>query len=90
MRKNIFLLGVLLAVSAATMAQTKQGGISAQMLSQIEKMQKTSAADKALFNAIAANSIDDLVKNRANSAWRLPRSASTTRRALAVAGCSAA
>ena len=55
MRKNIFLLGALLAVSAATMAQTKQGGISAQMLSQIEKMQKTSAADKALFNAIAAN-----------------------------------
>ena len=40
MRKNIFLLGALLAVSAATMAQTKQGGISAQMLSQIEKMQK--------------------------------------------------
>ena len=67
MRKNIFLLGALLAVSAATMAQTKQGGISAQMLSQIEKMQKTSAADKALFNAIAANSIDDLVKNRANA-----------------------
>lgn len=67
MRKNIFLLGALLAVSAATMAQTKQGGISVQMLSQIEKMQKTSAADKALFNAIAANSIDDLVKNRANA-----------------------
>lgn len=67
MRKNIFLLEALLAVSAATMAQTKQGGISAQMLSQIEKMQKTSAADKALFNAIAANSIDDLVKNRANA-----------------------
>ena len=65
MRKNIFLLGALLAVSAATMAQTKQGGISAQMLSQIEKMQKTSAADKALFNAIAANSIDDLAKNYA-------------------------
>ena len=42
MRKNIFLLGALLAVSAATMAQTKQGGISAQMLSQIEKMQKLS------------------------------------------------
>lgn len=60
-------LGAFLAVSAATMAQTKQGGISAQMLSQIEKMQKTSAADKALFNAIAANSIDDLVKNRANA-----------------------
>ena len=32
MRKNIFLLGALLAVSTATMAQTKQGGISAQML----------------------------------------------------------
>lgn len=71
MRKNIFLLGALLAVSTATMAQTKQGGISAQMLSQIEKMQKTSAADKALFNAIAANSIDDLVKNSCGSVLQL-------------------
>ena len=40
MRKNIILLGALLAVSAATMAQTKQGGISQQMLSQIESAYK--------------------------------------------------
>ena len=67
MRKNIILLGALLAVSAATMAQTKQGGISQQMLSQIEKSQKSSAADKALFNAIANNNIDQLVMNRAHA-----------------------
>lgn len=68
MRKNIILLGALLLTSAALMAQTKNGGISQQMLSQIEKAQKSSASDKALFNAIANNNIDDLVKNRDNAA----------------------
>ncbi len=67
MRKNILLLGALLLASAAATAQTKSGGISAQMLAQIEKSQKSGTADKALFNAIANNNIDDLVKNRANA-----------------------
>ena len=67
MRKNILLLGTLLLVSSAATAQTRNGGISAQMLAQIEKSQKSGSADKALFNAIANNNIDDLVKNRANA-----------------------
>jgi bleomycin hydrolase len=48
------------------MAQTKDGGISAQMLSQIQQSQKSTVADKAIFNAVASNSIDDLAKNQAN------------------------
>ena len=44
-------------------AQKGTGGISPEMLTQIEKQQVKNSADKALFNAIAANSIDDLVKN---------------------------
>ncbi len=67
MRKNILLLGALLLVSAAGTAQTRGGGISAQMLAQIEKGQKSGSTDKALFNAIANNNIDDLVKNRSNA-----------------------
>ena len=67
MRKNILLLGALLLVSAGGTAQTRNGGISAQMLAQIEKSQKSGSTDKALFNAIANNNIDDLVKNRSNA-----------------------
>ncbi len=67
MRKNILLLGALLLVSAAGTAQTRNGGVSAQMLAQIEKGQKSGSTDKALFNAIANNNIDDLVKNRSNA-----------------------
>jgi bleomycin hydrolase len=36
------------------------------MLQQIEQSQTSSTADKALFNAIASNSIDDLAKNHSN------------------------
>ena len=60
-------MGALLMAMSSAMAQTKSGGISQQMLAQIEKSQKQGAADKALFNAIAANNIDDLVKNRSNA-----------------------
>ena len=68
MKKNLILMGALLMAVSAGMAQTKSGGISPQMMQQIEKSQKASSADKALFNAIAGNNIDDLVKNHANSA----------------------
>ena len=68
MNKNTVILSAFLMVTATAMAQTKAGGISQQVLQQIEKSQKTSASDKALFNAIASNSIDDLVKNHANAA----------------------
>ena len=68
MRKNVILMGAFMLASMAMMAQTKGGGISEATLQQIVKSQKSSAADKALFNAIANNNIDDLVKNPANSA----------------------
>jgi bleomycin hydrolase len=66
MRKQIILLGVCLAVSVCCLAQKADGGISAQMLSDIEKSYVGNAQSKALFNAIASNAIDDLAKNFAN------------------------
>ena len=45
------------------MPQTKNGGISAQMLEKIDRAQVHSSTSKALFNAIASNNIDDLAKN---------------------------
>ncbi len=68
MKKNFILMGAFLMATASLMAQTKNGGISSQVLQQIQKSQKSGVADKALFNAISSNSIDDLVKNHANSA----------------------
>ena len=65
MRKTtITFVAAMLAI--CSYAQNKSGGISPDMLSQIEKQQPQGTADKALFNAIAANSIDDLAKNFRN------------------------
>ena len=50
----------------ATQAQTRDGGISQKMLSEIQKEQRLTAADQALLNAIAGNSIDDLARNHRN------------------------
>ena len=68
MNKNVILCGALLMMASSAMAQTKSGGISETTLQQIVKSQTGGAAHKALFNAIANNSIDDLVKNPANAA----------------------
>lgn len=65
MKKAIIIIAWAVVASNAT-AQKSEGGISADMLEQIEKMQTPSPSDKALFNAIAANSIDNLAKNFAN------------------------
>lgn len=67
MNKKNILLGMCMALSAAAHAQQKEGGITPQMLQQFEKMRPAKTADKALFNAIAANSIDDLARNHANA-----------------------
>ena len=66
MNKKTTFVALCLAMSLGSWAQTKQGGISPQMLSEIQKLQSQTPASKALFNAIAANNIDDLVKNHAN------------------------
>lgn len=65
MNNRNFIVCGLLATSLAMSAQTKQGGIDANMLKAIERSNAT-AADKALLNAIAANSIDNLAKNTHN------------------------
>ena len=51
---------------AGMVSAQKDGGISTQMLQQMEKQQAANPANKALFNAIASNSIDDLSKNFQN------------------------
>ena len=66
MSKKTLLFSLCVAVTMTAGAQTKDGGISADMLSQIEKSQKASPSDKAIFNALASNNIDDLSKNFKN------------------------
>lgn len=65
---KIFIMSglVLAATSLPVQAQTRDGRISQDMLREIRLAQKRTAADKALFNAVASNSIDNLAKNYAN------------------------
>ena len=65
MRKTIACLACVLSLGA--MAQTKDGGISAQMLQKIQQQNEPTATDRALRNALAANSIDQLAQNRKNA-----------------------
>ena len=59
------LFTIALAVSALTVsAQKSDGGISADMLRHIEQQQVP--GQRALFNAIASNNINDLAKNFSN------------------------
>ena len=64
--KKILLCAGLLA-SLTVSAQTKDGGITKQMLQQIEKQNVPTASDRALRNALAANAIDALAKNQKNA-----------------------
>ena len=66
MRKQLIFAVALTACLSAS-AQKKDGGISAQMLQQIEKQNAPTASDRALRNALAANAIDLLAKNQANA-----------------------
>ena len=66
MRKKMFIACGLLSCVLTLQAQTKDGGIDAQMLQQIQKSGLTKS-DRALSNAIATNSIDDLARNFRNS-----------------------
>lgn len=59
MRKTLLSL-LLLAAPAMLGAQTKDGGISADMLSKIKAQQTNTAADRALRNALAGTSINQL------------------------------
>ncbi len=66
MKRNILIAGGLLGLALTLQAQTGEGGIDRQMLQQIRKNGLT-AADRALANAIATNSIDDLARNFRNA-----------------------
>ena len=67
MNAKIIITATLLVLTTSASAQrSANGGISADMLNDIVKAQPQSASDKALFNAVASNNIDDLVKNHAN------------------------
>ena len=46
-------LSLLLLVAPAAMAQTNNGGISAEMLNKIKAQQTQTVADRALSNALA-------------------------------------
>jgi len=67
LNKTFIITGVVTAALSLTVqAQTKDGGISEDMLREIKQAQKQTVADKALFNAVATNSIDNLAKSYAN------------------------
>ena len=53
---------------SAAMAQTQGGGLSSDMLRDIVKEHRQVPVNGALVNAVAANAIDDLAKNRKNAA----------------------
>lgn len=58
---SVFLVGILLP---SLHAQDSKGGISAEMLKQIQNYYQGTAADKAIRNAIGANSIKSLTLNQ--------------------------
>ena len=66
MKKTIIILLSALYINNMY-AQTREGGISPQMLQEIQRSQQASPADKAIRNAIAANNIDVLAKNHDNA-----------------------
>lgn len=69
MQKLILTACLLLATTAMNAQKTaKDGGISSDMIQQMEGRQPASAADRALANAIAQDKIDDLAKNYRNGA----------------------
>ena len=65
MKKILFCAGLLASLTVS--AQTKDGGITKQMLQQIEKQNVPTASDRALRNALAANAFDALAKNQKNA-----------------------
>ena len=63
MKHRLPLIVALLTIGFSANAQKKDGGISKQMLQEILQSQTMLPQDKALFNALASNKIDDLAKN---------------------------
>lgn len=66
MKRIRLILAAFVLLSGSAMGQTRDGGISPEMLHKIESAQSRNSAYKALANAIASNKIDDLAKNYKN------------------------
>ena len=66
MKRFVLLLTIAFAATTLAMAQNAGGGISEQMLKNMEKAHGANPTNRALFNALAANSIDALAQNFAN------------------------
>ena len=64
--KKLLIISLMLG-SLSVSAQTKDGGLSKEMLRDIQKEQQAQPASRALANAIAANSIDALATNHQNA-----------------------
>ena len=64
MNRQLLIAACLVGSLTSATAQTKDGGLSADMLKEIVKEQKLVPANGALMNAVSANAIDDLAKNR--------------------------
>ena len=64
-RTIICMLGIVGLTIAQ--AQNKSGGISSEMLRDIQKEQQAEPVNRALVNAVATNSIDALTTNRQNA-----------------------
>lgn len=65
--KTLITAGMMMAAfMLPANAQDSKGGISKDMLRVIQQSQQRTPADRALFNALAANSIDALAANHAN------------------------
>ncbi len=68
MNKNLLIAICMAGASISpALAQTKNGGISENMLKEIVNEQQQTPVMKALANAVAANAIDNLAKNAANA-----------------------
>ncbi len=63
MNRQTFLVSALFVLASTAVAQTKDGGISAEMLGEIRSQKTECPAHKAIVNAVANNSIDNLAKN---------------------------
>ena len=64
MNRQLLIAACLVGSLTSATAQTEDGGLSADMLKDIVKEQKQVPVNGALMNAVSANAIDDLAKNR--------------------------
>ena len=65
--KTTLIFTLMLGLATTVTAQNKSGGISEKMLRDIQQEQKAEGAERALMNALASNSIDDLSRNHAKA-----------------------